>query len=130
MDLFDMEGEVYSLLKSADALNGTTVIKAYPYLDKPVRLENTVIAVLPSQMSGEIAGIGETCQYASVDVTAAVYTPQKLGSTVLLEAAEKAVKAVLPLMPCKISLSPPAAEDRLNCLTLKVAFTFNFLAEE
>ena len=128
MDLSDMNGAVYSALEGAFQ-TGTKVIKAFPFVDKPVRLDTTVIAVSPSYINLDSAGIGCEEQYGEVKITAAIYTPQHLGSAALLETAESAVNAVLPLMPRAVALSPIEAWDKLNCIACRCTFTFNCLIE-
>ena len=60
MSLFHLTEYAYELLKAEETLSDVKIIKAYPFKDKPVRLKNTVIAVMPSRLESEAVSIGGT----------------------------------------------------------------------
>jgi len=129
MSLFDLTDTVYNCLKSTAFPEGTAVIKAFPYIDKPTRLENAVIAVTPGETELESAGIGACEQYGEVKVRADIFSPQQNGSEALLAVTRTAVTAGLELSPLKIYVSPVGAEDRLSCLCCSCIFTFDIQTE-
>ena len=129
MNLSDMTSAVYSQLSSAVFDYGVKVIKAYPYLDKPTRLEKAVIAVSPEKTELEPAGIGNEEQYGEIRVVADIFVPQNFGSEALRSLSEQAVKAALVLEPSGVGVFPIKAEDRLDCLRCSCTFTFKRLID-
>lgn len=129
MSLFHLTEYAYELLKAEETLSDVKIIKAYPFKDKPVRLKNTVIAVMPSRLESEAVSIGGEKQSAEISLSLALYTPIQRGSSELLTVAERAVNALLKLRPSKISLCETEEAEALGCIKCVCTFTFSLSFE-
>lgn len=125
MDLFNAEDAVYYALCESESLEEVKKIKAYPYVYKPVRLEKSVIAVLPAELDVNAVSIGSNEQYGKLRISVSIYTPNALGIDELRRTSKNAVLAVTELSPCEITVSQVKSNDRLGCICCSCGFAFS-----
>ena len=112
-------------LKTSEALGDAKIIKAYPYVLKPTKLKNTVIAVSPSEISAQSISLGQENFFASYVIDADIYVPVELGSPKIWEYIRGILLSQMNSFPSSVSVSKVTAEDRLSCCTAKCSITYN-----
>lgn len=112
-------------LKKSEALRDVQIIKAYPYVTKPTRLNHAVITVSPSEIKGESISIGQEDIFASCTIDADIYVPVEFGSPRMWEYIRYILLAQMNGVPTAVSVSRVAADDKLSCYTAKCSLTYN-----
>lgn len=112
-------------LKISPLLESTNIIKAYPYVMKPTRLDNVVITVSPAGIDGKSTSIGDENIFAYYTIDADIFVPQELGSPKMGEYIQAVLSSQISSAPCGIAASGVKANDKISCFTVKCSFTYN-----
>ena len=108
---------IYRLLSESEALAGTHIIKAYPYVNKPTRLKKPVVCISPSGLEAGRCTVGQKQYLGSYSITVSVFVPHSLGSPV----ADKTLEAVICLLGKtgfhRLQVSDIGSMDAIDCFT-------------
>lgn len=129
MYLSDKIAFFVELLKNSEGFENINVFNAYPYSYKPTELDKTTIAVMPSDLKANPAGIGSDELYGEYTIDFCVFVPRQLGSPVVNNTVEKLINAIKDCYPSSINASNIKVIERLSCFMAKCSFTFNSLMD-
>lgn len=117
--------EFVTRLKDCEALEGVSIIKAYPFVKKPTKLDNVVIAVSPAQIESKAVSIGEDNMFSTYTIDADVFIPQELGSPEMWKYIQAVLLSQAESFPVAVATSQIKANDKISCYTAKCSFTYN-----
>ena len=115
---------VYRLLTAEEALAGTHIIKAYPYVNKPTRLKKPVLCIAPCGLEAERCAVGQKQYLGSYRIRISVYVPQSLGSPVVDRTLEAVIKALGATGFHRLQVSDIKTMDVIDCFTAACEVTY------
>lgn len=101
------------------------IIKAFPYTDKPTRLNKIVVAVSPSKINAENISTGGECLYGEYSIDFDIFIPVNKGTPVDTSVIEQLICTVAVCCPKAVSVSEITANNNIFCYTAKCTFTFS-----
>ena len=116
--------EVRTALETNTALEDCSIIEAYPYILKPVRLTHCVIAVSPCGYFAERASLGRGEYVGEYSVCADVFIPYNLGSPYAFDIIDEVVKTAQLMYASQVRASDIVTNDVIECFSIKCVFTF------
>ena len=120
---------IYDALRSAQALEECSVIKAYPYVKKPTVLKSTVITVCPAAADMKNVSLGGECLFGSYGFYVDVFIPQQEGTPCNNGFIEDVIEVLSQLEPKRIKVFDLKKEDVLNAFNVKCLVEFSGEAE-
>ena len=124
MYLATVTDAVYQTLSACEALADASVIRAFPYVKKPLRMKTPVLCVSPSGVQASRAALGGECFMGEYGVDIDLFVPHCLGSPVAETLLEKAAAAVCAMGITHIRIGAIRSENALDSFTAKCTVTF------